>query len=213
MNGFKTKAPRRKWLHLALGCLLTAAGLMMLKHAQVFTGGTAGMALSLAHMLHLKFYILFFLLNFPFLLFSFMTMGRSFTLNTIFSIMLLSALTSVDRFLPPPSISPTVGAIAGGILIGVGVCALFRNGASLGGSNIVALYLNRKFRINPGKTNFVFDSTVLLISLFAYPVANLLLSALSIAVTSSIMALYKRRNKPRTHKSLLPHKPSFKNRH
>lgn len=189
----RMKASGRKWLPIATGCLWTAAGLIMLKHAGVFTGGTAGLSLSLAHMWHAKFHYLLLLINAPFLLFSYVVMGRKFTLHTIAAIALLFVFSSAYPLIPYPPVPHLFGAIAGGILIGSGVCLLFHHGASLGGSNILALYLHRKYRINPGLTNFLFDCFVLLISLSAYSLTGIVLSAISIAITSVIMAIYKRK--------------------
>ncbi|MDQ0062603.1 YitT family protein [Paenibacillus harenae] len=198
----KMKARRTKWLPIAIGCFLTAAGLIMLKHAQVVTGGTAGLSLSLAHIFHLKFHYLLLMINAPFLVFSYAVMGRAFTLRTIIAIALLSLLTSAYPLIPYPPVPPLIGATAGGILIGTGVCLLFQYGASLGGSNILALYLGRRYRINPGKTNFLFDCFVLLISLSAYSLTSIVLSAISIAVTSAIIAIYKKTNSEHRHKDL-----------
>lgn len=193
----RMKARGRKWLPIATGCLWTAAGLIMLKHAGLFTGGTAGLSLSLAHMWHMKFHYLLLLINAPFLLFSYVAMGRKFTVHTIAAIALLFVFSSAYPFIPYPSVPPLFGTIAGSVLIGSGVCLLFRHGASLGGSNILGLYLHRKYGINPGLTNFLFDCIVLLISLAGYSLKGVVLSAISIAVTSFIMAIYKKTNNER----------------
>ncbi|REK69185.1 YitT family protein [Paenibacillus paeoniae] len=190
---YKVKASLWKWLHIAIGCFVTAGGLVLLKHSGVVTGGTAGLALSLSPMLSIPFHYMFALLNLPFFVFSYFYMGKSFTFTTMAAIALLTGLSSLDSLLPAFTIPALPGAIIGGAFIGVGLIGLFRNGASLGGATILALYLHRKHGINPGKSNFIFDFIVIASSLFVYSLTNGLLSVLSITVTSTVLALLKRK--------------------
>jgi len=193
LSGYKVKASVQKWLHIAVGCFVTAGGLLLLKHSGVVTGGTAGLALSLSPMLDIPFHYMFALLNLPFFIFSYFYMGRSFTFTTIVAIAMLTGLSSLDSLLPAFTVPALPGAIIGGVFIGFGLIGLFRNGASLGGATILALYLHRKHGINPGKSNFAFDFIVITSSLFAYSLTSGLISVLSIAVTSTVLALLRRR--------------------
>ncbi|MEK3883858.1 YitT family protein [Paenibacillus sp. PL2-23] len=193
LTGTKMKVILRKWIQTVIGCFLTAGGLIILQHSGIVTGGTAGLSLGLAPLLGLPFPLLFTLLNLPFFLFAYMYMGKTFTCKTILAILLLTAFTSVDVFLPNVALPAIPGAIAGGLLIGAGVSTLFRSGASLGGATLLALYLHKKYGINPGKSNFIFDVAVILTSLAAYSMVSGLLSILSIGVTSFILSLLKRR--------------------
>lgn len=183
----------QQWLHIALACVVTATGLIVLKHAHIVTGGTAGLSLSLSYLFHMQFHYMFILLNIPFLLFSYFKLGRSFTLRTIIAISLLSAMTSIDNLLPAFVILPIIGSIVGGILIGVGISALFKNGASFGGSTILALFMQKKYQLDPGKTNFAFDFLVVLTSFSAISLSKGLVSIVSIAVTSSLISFFKSR--------------------
>lgn len=196
MTGSKMKVILQKWIQIAIGCFITAGGLLLLKHSEIVTGGTAGLSLSLSPLLGTSFHLLFVLLNLPFFLFSYFYMGKSFTFKTIFAIAILTAITSIDTYLPHFVVPPIIGSIAGGALIGAGISTLFRNGASLGGATLLAVYLHKKHDINPGKTNFLFDFVVILTSLAAYSIASGLLSILSIAVTSVVISLFKRKIKP-----------------
>ncbi|MFC5531171.1 YitT family protein [Cohnella yongneupensis] len=187
------KAIWRKWLHIVLGCLVTTAGLLLLKHSHIVTGGTAGLSLSLSYLFQTKFYSMFLLLNIPFILFSYYSIGPAFAFRTILSICLLTAMTSLDHMLPEFVLPTAVGSILGGALIGVGVSSLFKHGASLGGANILALFLQKKYGWDPGRTNFVFDCIVVLSSLTAISLDKGFFSIVSIAATSAVISYYKGR--------------------
>ncbi|WP_068609791.1 YitT family protein [Paenibacillus swuensis] len=183
----------KRWFTILCGCLLTAAGLIMLKHAFVLTGGTAGLALNVSYMTGGSFPLLFFLINIPFYVFAFLRMGASFTWSTLISISLLSVAAAADRYLPQFPLSPLLGAVMGGGLIGVGVTVLFLNRSSLGGANILALYLHDRYGINPGVPIFIFDFFVVLTGVYTVGLKLALYSILSVAVTSMVVGACKKK--------------------
>lgn len=187
----ESKVIIRQWLQIIIGCMVTAAGLILLGHAHVVTGGTAGLALSLSYLLPIGYQNLFMLLNVPFFVFSYMKMGRMFTLRTAVAISLLFLFASVDHWLGEFALPSLAGSFAGGAIVGIGVCVLIKNGASLGGSSILALYLQRRYRLDPGQMLFAFDCGVLLTGLSSLSLADCLISGVSIVMTSGIVSLYK----------------------
>lgn len=181
----------KKAIDIFLGCLLTSIGVILLKHSNIVTGGTAGLSLSVTYLFNFPFSIIFFLVNIPFYVFSFFRMGWKFTLSTVISVSILTVMTGIDQWLPEFSLPMWVGAILGGFLIGKGLSILFMNGSSLGGANILALFLQKRFNYNPGTTNFLFDALVILSSIYAVGLVRGLCSILSIAVTAKVIAYYK----------------------
>lgn len=190
----------RKLLWITLSCFLTACGLLLLKHSHAVTGGTAGLALNLSYLLRAPFFALFFAINLPFYVFSFLRMGTRFTLYTLFSVTLLSLFTGLDVFLPAFAMPILPGAVVGGALAGLGLTLLFLNGSSLGGSTILALFLQKRFKLDPGKVNFTFDFLVVVTSLGSIGWINGAYSVLSIAITSLIISYFKTRIAEKTAK-------------
>ncbi|YCA45256.1 YitT family protein [Bacillus sp. JZ8] len=182
----------KKLLNILLACLLTGTGVIILNYSHVVTGGIAGLSLSLAYLSDAPFTLLFFLINIPFYIFSFFKMGMKFTVTTICAVTLLSLITAVNPILPSFEIPSIVGAIIGGAVIGLGLSLLFINGASLGGFNIVTLYFQKRFQLNPGKVNFLLDFAVVLLSMYSIGIFKGLCSIVSIAVTSFIIGYFKR---------------------
>ncbi|MCY9183440.1 YitT family protein [Bacillus halotolerans] len=176
-------------------CLITSAGVLTLRHSHVLTGGTAGLSLSLTYVFHSSFAIIFFLINIPFYVFSFIRMGASFTLSTLFAVTALTLFTSADHWLPPVSFSPFAGAICGGALIGFGLSLMFYHQASLGGANILALFMQKRYGWNPGTVNFAFDFAVVLAGIFSVGVQKGLCSILSIAITGLAVGFFKHKIK------------------
>ncbi|MGP7818565.1 YitT family protein [Niallia sp. 01092] len=183
----------KKIINILLGCLILSIGVLILRHSHLVTGGTVGLSLSFSYIFNLPFTLLFFIINIPFYIFSFIQMGWKFTVSTILAVTIVSILTSVDQFIPAFNMNPLAGAIIGGIINGFGLSILFLNKASLGGLNILALFLQKKCNWNPGKVNFVFDCLVVLSGIYFIGALKGMLSILSIFFTSSIISFYKKK--------------------
>ncbi|WP_186578596.1 YitT family protein [Aquibacillus kalidii] len=181
----------KKILMIFLGIIITSCGVIVLKHSQIVTGGTAGLALNLSYIFHSPFSILFFIINIPFYIFSVLRMGWKFTLSTMASVSVLSLITSLDQWIPTFTIASWLGAIIGGAFIGIGLSILFANGSSLGGANILALFLHKRYNLNPGITNFAFDFLVVLTSMYSVGLFRGVSSILSIAITSVVISYFK----------------------
>ncbi|MGX4767790.1 YitT family protein [Bacillus mojavensis] len=192
----------KRMLLIFTACLMTGAGVLTLRHSHVLTGGTAGLSLSLTYLFHSSFAIIFFLINIPFYVFSLIRMGVKFTLSTVFAVAALTLFTSIDHWLPSVSFSPFAGAICGGALIGFGLSLMFYHQASLGGANILALFLQKRYGWNPGTVNFLFDFGVVLVGIVSVGLLKGLFSLVSIAVTGLIVSFFK--NKIKSSYSLNP---------
>lgn len=180
-----------KLIKVFLGCLVTSIGVIILRHSYVVTGGTAGLSLMISYFLNMQFASIFFAINIPFYIFSFVKMGWNFTLSTLAAVTTLSLMTGVDKWLPSFSIPTLIGAAFGGLIIGFGLSIIAINGASLGGTNMLAIFLQKRYNINPGITNFILDFVVVILSFYSVGVFKGMLSILSIAITSSIINYFK----------------------
>jgi len=149
------------------GTVLAALGVMLLSKAGLVTGGVAGMAFLLHYALGWSFGFGFFLINLPFYYLAYRRMGKAFTIKTFASVALLSLLTQYQpRLLEIGYIDPVWAAVLGGLLIGMGMLALFRHRASLGGIGILALYLQDRFKWRAGLVQLAIDLVILCMAFF-----------------------------------------------
>ena len=192
----------KKILTMIAGCFFTALGLYVLKSSSLVTGGTAGLSLSASYLLPISFSVLFTVINIPFYVLSFKKMGKQFTLSTILAVTTVTLLSSlISAYFPAISFHPIVGAVVGGIIIGSGVVILFMNGSSLGGAQILSITLQKQFNWNMGKTNFIFDTIVILIGMYSIGVVRGLYSILSVLIVSAMMSFFKEQIAKRNNKT------------
>lgn len=181
-----------RWLSIIEGCLLVALGLHILNSVGLLVSGTAGVGMILLRATDLSFGQLFFLLNIPFYILAWHTLGRDFTLRTFASISLLSVLTELMNYYVSLSIHPILAATLGGLLVGFGLIILFRHNSSLGGLNILAVFLERRFDIHASKTTLVADICVLIAAIVFLDLSSLMYSLLAFLFLSSVVGRYHR---------------------
>ncbi len=175
------------------GTLLVSLGALMLSSGQLMTGGTVGLAVLANYLFGVRFGTAFFVVNLPFIALAMRQMGLAFTLR---SFVALGLLASVANALPSwiafEHLSPVYAAVAGGLLVGVGLLILFRHRTSLGGFGVVAMYAHRRFGWSIGLTQLCLDAAVLLASLPVLPASQVAISTLGIAAVNLTLAINHR---------------------
>lgn len=178
---------------LITGTLFVALGLQLFRQAGLMTGGTAGIALATHYALGWHFGAVFFAINLPFYWLAWRRMGRRFTLKTFVAVALLSLLSEqLPRLLAIEQVQPLFAAIAGGLLIGAGFLILFRHRASLGGLNVLVLWLQERTGWRAGYMQLGLDVVILLASSPWVDAQRLLLSVLGAAAMNLALAINHR---------------------
>lgn len=151
---------------LVTGTLFVALGLVLFRQAGLMTGGTAGIAFVLHYATGWRFGPLFFAINLPFYWLAWRRMGARFTLKTFAAVALLSLLSELlPQWLRLSHVEPLFAALGGGLLAGAGFIMLFRHRASLGGLNVLVLWLQERRGWRAGKLQMAIDCAILLASL------------------------------------------------
>lgn len=151
---------------ITIGVALVSFGVVLFQAGNLVIGGVAGMALVTSYATGWDFGILFFAINLPFYLFGVGSLGWRFIIKTFCAVALMSVLV---RFIPMAVsvevLQPGAAALLGGPMIGLGLLALFRHGAGLGGINILVYWLqtNRGFRA--GYVQLAVDACILVVSI------------------------------------------------
>ncbi|UVA80140.1 YitT family protein [Pandoraea commovens] len=178
---------------MVIGMAFVVVGLVLLKAAGLVTGGVAGIALLASYVFPLPVGTIFTLVNIPFFLFAYFTMGARFALkSTVASFGITFALAAMPQTFDIAFVNPLFAAFVGGTLCGMGILALARHGAGVGGTGIVTLWLQRKRGINAGITQVCIDTTILIASLATIPAGRVAWSAISaIAMSAMVVAWHK----------------------
>ncbi len=179
---------------LLTGTLLAALGVVFFNQAGLLSGGTVGLALLLNYASGLNLSAAMLAVNAPFYALACFRMGREFTLKTLAAIGLAALFIHLlPRGIGFMSLSPLLAAAIGGLLVGVGMLVLFRHRASLGGLNVLVLYLQEKRGWNPGRTQMGLDAAILLAGgLFLADLSRAAASLVAVIVLNLVLALNHR---------------------
>lgn len=178
---------------LVAGTMLVSLGIALLGKAGLVSGGVAGLCLLLHYATGIGFGIIFFTLSLPFYVFALRKLGWQFTLKTLAAVLLFSVVTEqLPGLLQLGQVDPLYAAAMGGVLAGVGLLMLFRHRASLGGFNILCVYLQERFGWRAGLVQLGLDGLILLAALAVVPFKAWLLSLLATAILNLSLAINHR---------------------
>ncbi len=178
---------------IVTGTLFVALGVALFKQAGMLTGGTVGIAFLLHYASGLPFGALFFCINLPFYWLAYRRMGLPFTLRTIAAVSLMAVLAEVlPHWLKFAELNIWFAAITGGLLIGAGMLILFRHRASLGGLNVLVLYLQEKRGWRAGYVQAALDGLILLSALAFVAPERVGLSLVGMVAINAALAINHR---------------------
>lgn len=180
-------------LALLTGTALVALGIAFYSHAGLLTGGTVGLAFLLKYLAGWSFGPVFFLLNLPFYALAIWRMGWKFTLRTVCAVGLVSLFAELTpQWVRFAELNVVYAAVFGGFAIGIGLLILFRHRASLGGVNILALFLQERFGLRAGTFQMGIDALIVMAAVFVVPVDKVLLSVLGAVALNMVLAINHR---------------------
>ncbi|MGY0615088.1 YitT family protein [Vibrio sp. FJH11] len=181
---------RENLLALTLGSALVSLGVIVFSKVGLLTGGTAGLAIFLTKVSDYSFGQIFFVLNLPFYILSITRMGWRFSINTFIAVTIVSfAVDHLHHVIEISRIDPMYASLLGGGLIGMGMLVIFRHKMSLGGFNILALFLQERFGIRAGKVQMALDCSIVAMSLFVVDIYLITLSILGAVTINLILAM------------------------
>ena len=179
----------RQFMMIEIATFLFAfsIGLFILP-GNVLTGGVAGITTLLKSFIDIPEDYLTIIINTPLFVVGSLLLGKEFFLNTLlYSVSYPFALLLVTRHFPAISIDPLLGAIYGGIIGGVAIGIMFRNGGSSGGVDVIALIMEKYFRIKVSVSVRIIDALTVIAGLYIYGLNSVLIGLISVYLMTFAM--------------------------
>lgn len=160
------------YTYIVLGSLLLAVGVVgFLDPNKIVTGGTAGLAIAIHHLINLPIGVILVLINVPLLIVSTHYLGKYFAIKTIITIgiiaLFIDFLAEGIHF-PMLSNNILLATLYGGVVIGVGLGFIFKGGASAGGGTILAKIIVSKFNVKTGSVILALDVIVVVLAGYVF---------------------------------------------
>ena len=164
----------KEYARLSIGILIYVTGwTIFLTPNNLVGGGVTGISSIIQYAFGIKMGYTYFVINAILLVTSVFIIGFSFGWKTIYAIVLASVGLNVLQGLIPPDIidmlsvknGKLMSTIMGGIMAGLGIGVSISQGGSTGGTDIIALIINKYRNISPGRVILSIDVVIILSSL------------------------------------------------
>jgi len=126
---------------------------LFLVPAKITGGGISGLAAVIFYSTKIPIALTFFAINVVLVAIAMKVLGASFGIKTIFSMVVITILFSIPQEYFPGAIIEDnfLSAVLGGMMAGVGIGLVFSRGGSTGGTDIIAMIINKYQNISPGR--------------------------------------------------------------
>lgn len=204
----------KEYALITVGILLFVIGWsLFLLPNNLIGGGVTGIASIIQYASHgvIKVGYSYFVVNVGLLVAALFVLGAGFGGKTIYAIILASVGLNVFQGLIPQEIvqalaldnGKLMSTIMGGIMVGVGIGMSMSQGGSTGGTDIIALMVNKYRDVSPGRMILMMDVVILLSSLlvpsytadgalvpWAEKVTTVVYGFILVVICSSVLDLY-----------------------
>lgn len=151
---------------ILLGITVAAFGLeAFLLPNNFIDGGATGIALLASEITSTSLAVLLVVINIPFVFLGYKVVGKEFAFKTALAITCLALCVSLIHF-PIITQDKLLVAVFGGFCLGAGIGLSIRGGAVIDGTEVLAIYLSRKFGTTIGDVIIVIN--ILIFSCAAY---------------------------------------------
>lgn len=156
------------FLILTVGCVIAAfsIGAILIPNL-ILDGGVNGISIMASQLTGISTSIFIIILNIPFLIIGYKSLGKEFVLKALFAMLVFSGVLYYTETLHIGIEDKLLATIYGGLLLGFGVGLVIRYGGCLDGTEIAAIILSKK-------SNFSVGQIVLICNVFIYGTAGFL---------------------------------------
>ncbi|MCD8362928.1 MAG: YitT family protein [Lachnospiraceae bacterium] len=175
---------KKDLLIITVAAFIYAAGIsLFLDPNNLAPGGVTGISVILNRLSGVDTGTLYFLLNIPIVLLGVWKFGWRFMGKTAYAVALTSTFTNLLAAFGAVTDDLLLAALAGSVLIALGIGLIFKAGATTGGTDIIIKILRQKYRYL--KTGFLFQCTDMII----VAISGLVFRDLNIALYAMIAVL------------------------
>jgi uncharacterized membrane-anchored protein YitT (DUF2179 family) len=179
----------REYAEITIGIVITAVALdVFLVPNRLAAGGVSGLATVLHYQIGVPVGATMAVLNLLLFLFGAKVHGWRYGLKTIYGAFGLSFVVDLlALFVPVISQEAFLGTLYGGILSGIGLGIVFRNGGNTGGTDIIAQILQKYSNLGVGQLFLVVDGMVMLIAATVFGIKLALYGMIAVIIMGRVI--------------------------
>lgn len=186
----RSKASRMtiEYLQVIIGATLVGLGYnMFLLPAKLAAGGISGVSTILFQIYELSPAFTQFLINIPIFIIGWLALGKDFSGKTLVGTFWVPFIIWLTANIPFAVTNPFLGAIYGGVMLGVGLGIVYKGNGSTGGTAAIAQIVKKLTGLSSGYSQLIVDAFVVSSSLFVFNLELTLFALICIYVTSKVI--------------------------
>lgn len=167
----KLKTTLTDYLIITIGMSLYVLGWsLFLIPAEITGGGISGLSVVIFYSTKIPVALSYFVINVFLILIAMKILGANFGIKTIWCMLVATLLFAITPgMLKEPLIDDTfLSAILGAMMGGVGIGLVFTRGGSTGGTDIIAMIINKYRNVSPGRVIMYCDVIIIASSYFVF---------------------------------------------
>ena len=149
-------------------------------------GGATGISLLATELSAIPLYILLLLINIPFIFLGYKVVGKNFAIKTAIAIAGLAVCVAAVHF-PEVTHDKLLVAVFGGFFLGAGIGLSVRGGAVIDGTEVLAIFLSRKFGTTIGDIIIIINVLIFSAAAYLLSVETALYSMITYLVASKTL--------------------------
>jgi uncharacterized membrane-anchored protein YitT (DUF2179 family) len=154
------KGKTRDVIFIIIGIFSASFGLKgFLLTNEFIDGGATGVSLLISALTYIPLYLLIVAINIPFVIMGYKILGKQFAIKTLLAITGLALVVANIEF-PNVTNDNLLVAVFGGFFLGAGIGFSIRGGAVIDGTEVLAIYLSRKFGTTIGDIIIIINAII-----------------------------------------------------
>lgn len=182
---FKHKESALEYIYVVLGAAVAAIGFnAFLLPNQVASGGVSGISTILNGLFGWNAGIVQYSFNIPLFIAGVVILGKKFGLKSFVGTISLPFFVILTNSWEPWTLNPLLGAIFGGIFVGLGIGIVFKGNASTGGTDLLAQIITKYTGLTLGTSVLLLDGIIAISAAIAFDLEKGLYAIIGLYVTT-----------------------------
>lgn len=157
---------------------------------RLLSGGLIGIVLIIHYLIpSLDVALGYFLMNIPLLLLGWFHVSRRFMFYSVFGMIVFSLIAKFVQPAPVEIKEPILAALFAGVICGAGAGIILRSLGSAGGLDILAVYVGKRFGLQPGVVFMAANGLILLSGAYYFNIEPILYSLIYVYTNSKVVNL------------------------
>ncbi|MFJ7825233.1 YitT family protein [Psychrobacillus sp. NPDC096623] len=180
----------KDYVYVIIGAAIIAVAFnVFLLPNQVASGGVSGISTILKGVFGWEPGLVQYAFNIPLFIAGLFFLGAKFGIKSFVGTLVLPAVVLVTANWDPWTMNPLLGALFGGITVGLGLGIVFRGGASTGGTDLAAQIITKYTGFSLGTSVLILDGLIVLSAAIVFDIEKALYALIALFVTTKTIDL------------------------